>query len=240
MAEGAEAFVVIANWPAKRQAHWTTLLRARAIENQAWVVGVNRVGRDPKIQYAGGSCVIDPQGRMLLDAGNREGVFSALCDPEASVRQNAARALGSLGGERAELLLRMRILEGDQAKENYSEYFDALIGISPEKSVEFIAPYLNCEDSVISEQAALALGESRRPDAFLFLKDAAAAKVNVNERKPFLLAIALLRLDEGFGYLLDVLDDSSGALETIILDILKLFPGHPKVAERIMKYSLDS
>ena len=57
-----DAIVYVANWPSARQFAWDTLLRARAIENQCYVVAVNRVGRERKIQYGGGSAVIDPQG----------------------------------------------------------------------------------------------------------------------------------------------------------------------------------
>lgn len=72
--QGVELFVVIANWPAKREEHWVTLLRARAIENQAYVVGVNRVGQDPKLAYPGRSMVIDPKGGVLLDLADQERV----------------------------------------------------------------------------------------------------------------------------------------------------------------------
>jgi HEAT repeat protein len=161
---------------------------------------------------------------------------AALCDPEANVRQNAARALGALGGERAELLLRFRILIGDQAKENYLEYFKALIESSPRNSIDFIAGYLNNQNPIISEDAAFALGESRCSEAFPILKDIANSKVNINDRKPFLLAIALLRIEEGFAYLFDALDDSSGESTNIILEILKLFKANPVVAEKISKY----
>lgn len=73
---GAEMFVVIANWPSKRLPHWIALLRARAIENQAYVVGVNRTGNDPKLAYPGRSMVIDPRGEILADAGEMEAVLS--------------------------------------------------------------------------------------------------------------------------------------------------------------------
>jgi predicted amidohydrolase len=79
---GANLLVVIANWPAARQAHWLTLLSARAIENQAYVVGVNRVGRDPKATYAGRSQIIDPRGTVLADGGEEPGVISAEVDPQ--------------------------------------------------------------------------------------------------------------------------------------------------------------
>jgi predicted amidohydrolase len=81
--QGAQLFVVIANWPASRVRHWITLLKARAIENQAYVMGVNRCGNDPKLSYSGHSMIIDPRGEVLADAGEDEGVISAEIDAEA-------------------------------------------------------------------------------------------------------------------------------------------------------------
>lgn len=69
---GAQAFVVIANWPSTRSDHWNTLLRARAIENQALVVAVNRIGSDPNSSYTGESQVIDPWGEVKARAGAYE------------------------------------------------------------------------------------------------------------------------------------------------------------------------
>ncbi len=83
---GAEIFPVIANWPVARIQHWITLLQARAIENQAFVAGVNRCGNDPKLSYNGRSLIIDPHGNILADAGEREGVISANVDL-AALRQ---------------------------------------------------------------------------------------------------------------------------------------------------------
>src|SRR5688572_6858844 len=74
---GANLFLVIANWPDARAEQRLTLLRARAIENQAYVVGVNRVGDDPGHHYAGQSCVIDPRGDVLAQADDRERLLSA-------------------------------------------------------------------------------------------------------------------------------------------------------------------
>jgi omega-amidase len=75
-----ELFTVIANFPAKRVQHWVLLLQARAIENQAYVVGANRVGSDPSYTYTGRSLIIDPQGEILADAGEREGGIRAQLD----------------------------------------------------------------------------------------------------------------------------------------------------------------
>lgn len=78
--QGAQLFVVIANWPAKRNSHWITLLKARAIENQAYVIGVNRCGEDPNLTYSGSSMLIDYQGEVVADAGTEAGVVEAEID----------------------------------------------------------------------------------------------------------------------------------------------------------------
>jgi omega-amidase len=78
--KGANLFTVIANWPALRIEHWVTLLRARAIENLAYVVGVNRTGNDPALEYCGRTIVVDPHGEILVDAGDAETVISAELD----------------------------------------------------------------------------------------------------------------------------------------------------------------
>jgi len=77
---GAELLVVIALWPTRRVEHWITLLRARAIENQAWVIGVNRCGNEPELAYPGRSLVVDPHGEVVADAGSTEGVTVADID----------------------------------------------------------------------------------------------------------------------------------------------------------------
>ena len=77
-----ELFVVIANFPDKRINHWTRLLQARAIENQAYVIGVNRIGIDPLQKYNGHSLIIDPQGDIVADGGATEGIIRANLDPQ--------------------------------------------------------------------------------------------------------------------------------------------------------------
>jgi len=77
-----ELFAVIANFPAKRISHWVQLLRARAIENQAYVIGVNRIGDDPFYNYGGRSLIVDPLGEILADAGESEGIVGGVLDLE--------------------------------------------------------------------------------------------------------------------------------------------------------------
>ena len=67
-----DVLIYVANWPAARREHWKALLRARAIENQAFVVGVNRIGTDGNnVNYAGDSAVFDFNGEPLLELGDR-------------------------------------------------------------------------------------------------------------------------------------------------------------------------
>lgn len=80
--------VVIASWPAARQAHWDALLVARAIENQQFVIGVNRVGDGGGLAFTGGTVIIDPVGNPLVHGGDHEGLVQATLqlDQVAEVR----------------------------------------------------------------------------------------------------------------------------------------------------------
>lgn len=71
----------MANWPAPRHPVWETLLRARAIENQAYVLGVNRVGIDGEgVDHLGGTCAWDPKGNAMEILGNQEGILNTRLD----------------------------------------------------------------------------------------------------------------------------------------------------------------
>jgi predicted amidohydrolase len=79
---GADLFIVIASWPVKRYHHWLTLLQARAIENLAFVIGVNRTGNDPNFIHNGRSVVVSPHGHIIADAGETEQVLRARLEAE--------------------------------------------------------------------------------------------------------------------------------------------------------------
>lgn len=88
-AQEAEAIALGACWLSTRHAHWRALAIARAIENQAYVFAVNRVGQDPTkadgspgATYLGGSLVVSPLGEVLGELGDREGVLSVQVDPD--------------------------------------------------------------------------------------------------------------------------------------------------------------
>jgi predicted amidohydrolase len=67
-----DIILYVANWPTSRIKVWNTLLRARAIENQCYVAGANRIGSDPACNYCGCSAVIDPYGNPIVECGREQ------------------------------------------------------------------------------------------------------------------------------------------------------------------------
>ena len=79
-----DAIIYVANWPASRRRVWDVLLQARALENQCFVVGVNRVGDDPVCHYDGGSAIIDAKGKILAQVpDNTAATATAILDMES-------------------------------------------------------------------------------------------------------------------------------------------------------------
>jgi predicted amidohydrolase len=78
--KNAQILVYVAEFPNPRKNIWLDLLKARAIENQIYVVGVNRIGTDPKYSFFGHSCIIDPLGEMIKVGTDKEEIISTEID----------------------------------------------------------------------------------------------------------------------------------------------------------------
>lgn len=100
-ADRTDLFVVIANWPVARREAWRTLLLARAIENQAFVLGVNRVGEGDGLLYGGDSALIDPLGATLAGVAELPGVLVGEASAEAVAMARAR--FGFLADRRPEV-----------------------------------------------------------------------------------------------------------------------------------------
>ena len=83
VAHNTDAYIIPANWPESRRAHWIALLTSRAIENQAYVIGCNRIGDGGNLHYVGDSRIIDPLGAVLADASDEEVIIYADISAEA-------------------------------------------------------------------------------------------------------------------------------------------------------------
>jgi predicted amidohydrolase len=101
VAERTDLFVVIANWPDRRSFAWRVLLQARAIDCQAWFLGVNRVGRAQGHDHRGDSALVDPMGEVVASLAWEEGVVAGEVDPDRVRRLR--EELGFLADRRPDL-----------------------------------------------------------------------------------------------------------------------------------------
>lgn len=85
----SEIIVIAANWPEKRRDHWITLLKARAIENQSWILGVNCYGDQQELHYSGDSSIIRPDGEVIAECNNSDGMLCAVIGDEAETARSS-------------------------------------------------------------------------------------------------------------------------------------------------------
>ncbi len=97
-AKQTDCYIVVANWPNRRRHHWTALTQARAIENQAFVVAVNRCGVGGELEYAGDSRIVDPWGELVATAAGQETMI--LAEVDAAVVADARARFPVLGDRR--------------------------------------------------------------------------------------------------------------------------------------------
>jgi predicted amidohydrolase len=104
-AAATDLFVVIANWPTRRARAWRALLAARAIDDQAWVLGVNRVGEAEGHPHRGDTSLLDPWGEVVATLADEPGVV--LHEVDAEVVRRAREHFGFLRDRRPDLYRRL-------------------------------------------------------------------------------------------------------------------------------------
>jgi HEAT repeat protein len=156
-----------------------------------------------------------------------------LADPEVEVRCGAARAISCGNPFEAEAVLRLKVQLGDQEPQVIGECFGALLAIAPEHSVPFVAAYLKQKDEALQEYAALALGESRRPEAFTSLHTAWDELVNPQARGALIRAAALHRSQAAFEWLLTIIESATARLATAAVDALAVYERNTKLIEQV-------
>jgi hypothetical protein len=128
-------------------------------------------------------------------------VIDLLVDPEPPARLGGIRALATNGGEVGPLLLRLKVLTGDEDPEILGECFSGLLAAAPVPSLPFVARYIDSEDDVIAEAAIWALGQSRQIAGLPILQEKWERTVERSRRKTLIAALASSRLQESFDYL---------------------------------------
>jgi predicted amidohydrolase len=104
-AKATDLFIVIANWPARRGHAWRTLLAARAIDDQAWLLGVNRVGEVDGYTHSGDTSLVDPWGKVVATLAEEPGVVTGEID--ASVVREARMRFRFLEDRRPDVYRRL-------------------------------------------------------------------------------------------------------------------------------------
>jgi hypothetical protein len=162
-------------------------------------------------------------------------VTSLLVDPEPAARAGAIRALSANGGETGLLLLRLKVLTGDPELAVLAECFCALLSSGGDRSVAFVARYIDAADEAIAESAILALGESRLPAAFSVLKEKWGRTAAASVRVFLLAALAASRLDEAVDFLIGVIETASHATARDALEALSIYRHNPRIAQAVQQ-----
>lgn len=215
------------------------LRRAEAEAEAVFVAGVRHVQYEPvwggKVDSAAelrGVCLM-----ALVEGYHPRAMVEAaqlLADPEAAARMAAARSLGCSGrAEVAEPLLRLRVQAGEADAEVLGECFGALLQLAPAPSLVYVASFLGGADDVAAEAAALALGGSRLPGALAPLLEQARGFTGRGRRRVLLLAISLLRVEEGWAYLVELVEQGAPPAASEALEGLAAFAHDERLRERV-------
>jgi len=161
-------------------------------------------------------------------------VAGLLVDSEPPVRAGAARAIACGNPREAELLLRAKILSGDEEAFVIGECFESLLTVEPDESVAFVARFLAHDDDAIFEVAALSLGASRLPAALDRIRAAFDDVYVPGDRRRILLrAAALHRSDEAFTWLLELAASAETRIAAEVVDVLSIYKHNAALAERL-------
>jgi len=155
-------------------------------------------------------------------------VVRLLADKEPPARIGAARALG-LAGETGELVLLLKTLSGDREPDVLAECFSGMLASRTERSVAFVASYLDDEDPVVVESAALALGASRLAQAVATLRDKFARTVQAPLRQVLLAALASARDDAALSFLRSLVAGADSRIAAEAVAALQPYRNDPRI-----------
>lgn len=192
------------------------LIALRVEEPFVFLAGIRHVQWEPvwggRVDTAGGLRGWSLHG--LVGQGYHDALIEAvplLVDRTVEARRLAAQALGRTGVEGATLLLRLKVAGGDADPAVLADAFASLLAVDPDRSLPFVASYLDAEDAAVEEGAALAIGESAHAEACtLLMKHYERAAIDRRER--LLVPLAITRQAAAFELLLEVVENDAPPL----------------------------
>jgi HEAT repeat protein len=158
-------------------------------------------------------------------------VVKLLVDPEPPARLGAVRALALNGGDAGALLLRLKVLTGDEEPEVLGECFSGLLTAAPEQSLRFVGEYIDHHEETTAEAAIWALGASRFPAAADLLKEKFERTINRSLRKVVLAALAASRLKESLDFLYSQLRSASQEIAADVLEALAPYSANESIRQ---------
>lgn len=159
-------------------------------------------------------------------------VVTLLVDREDDARIGAVRALAAAGHPATVPLLRLKVLAGDASADVIAECFLALLEVSPETSLSFVAGYLDSHDGAIAEAAAIALGQSRQPEAIAALTSHWPG-ANETRRRALLTGMAVARDDSAFEFLFSLVETGVEKIAAEALTALAMYRGDERIRGRV-------
>jgi hypothetical protein len=156
-----------------------------------------------------------------------------LVDREPAARIGAVRALAVNGGESGILLLRLKVLTGDAEPAVLGECFSGLLAASPNKSVPFVARYVDCKDSDVAEAALLALGESRLPAAYEVLREKWYRTAGMPGKKILMVSMAATKLEEAIAFLVSLVETESIPTAADAVHALSIYRRNERVRKAV-------
>jgi HEAT repeat protein len=161
-----------------------------------------------------------------------------LADPEPVARAGGLRALTASGRPDVALVMRLYVLRGDAEPGVLAEAFVGLLALSADDPVPFVAERLGSGDRDIARAAALALGETRRPEAISALRNHLAREERSDVRHATILALATTRDEDAISILLELVADGGAADSKAAVEALRLYV-HDDALQRRVQASLD-
>jgi HEAT repeat protein len=159
-------------------------------------------------------------------------LVDALTEPDAPVRADAVAALGQMEGTEAALVLRLKARVGDEDPQVTGQALEALLRIERDAAIPFAAAFLNAGNEV-AEEAALALGSSRLPQALDVLKDAWQHTRSAQFRETLLRGISAIRQPEAMEFLLGLVRSGRMQDARAALEALAIHKASPEIVKQV-------
>lgn len=160
---------------------------------------------------------------------------AVLSDSEWRARAGAARAISCGNPREAEAVLRLKVHLGDEEPQVIGECFSGLLAVAPEECLSFVAAYLTTGSDDIRDFAALALGESRQPQALEHLRSAWEGTFDKDFRAVLIRAAALHRSEPAFEWLLTIIEHGTAAHAEVAVEALSVYERNTKLGERVQE-----